>query len=243
MAEASERLNVIADFAENEKPLGHTVWFFAPPRQRRRKNASPACARSLENREKEVRVRGGGRERVRRREAYLERARVAWAAGAEAARCMACFRRGGAGDGRRGRREVRCRSRRRLRDGRRRARRTRILWRTALFSGDVAFATAEDGPRSVRGGRSGEGAHRRSVHASRLAEAYGRPFGYQVLAAREATRKNGRQRAEGTRRCHRSSRRLFLTLKPERWLESRTVGSAGRPKRVSATPRISRRAR
>lgn len=66
MAEASERLNVIADFAENEKPLGHTVWFFAPPRQRRRKNASPACARSLENREKEVRVRGGGRERVRR---------------------------------------------------------------------------------------------------------------------------------------------------------------------------------
>lgn len=109
--------------------------------------------------------------------------------------------------------------------------------------GDVAFATAEDGPRSVRGGRSGEGAHRRSVHASRLAEAYGRPFGYQVLAAREATRKNGRKRAEGTRRCHRSSRRLFLTLKPERWLESRTVGSAGRPKRVSATPRISRRAR
>jgi hypothetical protein len=30
LAEASERLNVIADFAENEKPLGHTVWFFAP---------------------------------------------------------------------------------------------------------------------------------------------------------------------------------------------------------------------
>jgi hypothetical protein len=151
LAEASERLNVVAECAENEKPLGHTVWFFAPPRQRRRKNASPACARSLENREKKVRVRGGGRERVRRREAYLERARVAWAAGAEAARCMACFRRGGAGDGRRGRREVRCRSRRRLRDGRRRARRTRILWRTALFSGDVAFATASRSAIGARG--------------------------------------------------------------------------------------------
>lgn len=227
---------------ERKTSWTHGLVFRAPSSASTKKCLARVRSQSRESR------KGGSRAWRRQgageaREAYLERARVAWAAGAEAARCMACFRRGGAGDGRRGRREVRCRSRRRLRDGRRRARRTRILWRTALFSGDVAFATAEDGPRSVRGGRSGEGAHRRSVHASRLAEAYGRPFGYQVLAAREATRKNGRQRAEGTRRCHRSSRRLFLTLKPERWLESRTVGSAGRPKRVSATPRISRRAR
>lgn len=91
---------------------------------------------------------------------------------------MACFRRGGAGDGRRGLE----RSGRALESGREDGRRPRAT--NANLVAHSALPTSRSrtprGPRSARPGRSGKGTHRRGVHASRLAEADGRPFGWRV---------------------------------------------------------------
>lgn len=124
---------------------------------------------------------------------------------------MACFRRGGAGDGRRGLE----RSGRALESGREDGRRPRAT--NANLVAHSALPTSRSrtprGPRSARPGRSGKGTHRRGVHASRLAEADGRPFGWRVTRCARGDAEEWPCARRRRQENNRSSRFLpYLTL-------------------------------